>query len=89
MTAQSQAGATDVIRALSAAAAAARLYPDSSDIPRQAQERFAELERQYPEGADVPVPDTWGGWLIRPAEIEFWQASHDRRHIRHRYEPRG
>ena len=30
----------------------------------------------------------WQLYAIRPREIEFWQARHDRRHIRHRYAPR-
>ena len=30
----------------------------------------------------------WQLYAIRPREIEFWQARHDRRHIRHRYPPR-
>jgi pyridoxamine 5'-phosphate oxidase len=30
----------------------------------------------------------WQLYVIRPREIEFWQARHDRRHIRHRYAPR-
>ncbi|WP_346926025.1 pyridoxamine 5'-phosphate oxidase family protein [uncultured Arthrobacter sp.] len=27
----------------------------------------------------------WQLYAVRPREIEFWQARHDRRHIRHRY----
>ncbi|MGO4805827.1 pyridoxal 5'-phosphate synthase [Arthrobacter sp. 2MCAF15] len=30
----------------------------------------------------------WQLYALRPREIEFWQARHDRRHIRHRYAPR-
>lgn len=29
-------------------------------------------------------PD-WQLYAVRPREVEFWQARHDRRHIRHRY----
>ncbi len=29
----------------------------------------------------------WQLYAVRPREIEFWQARHDRRHIRHRYGP--
>jgi len=33
-------------------------------------------------------PD-WQLYAIRPAEIEFWQASHDGQHIRHKFGPDG
>ena len=39
------------------------------------------------ENADNENTD-WQLYAIRPREIEFWQARHDRRHIRHRYAPR-
>jgi pyridoxamine 5'-phosphate oxidase len=39
-------------------------------------------------GADGGKNPDWQLYAIRPREIEFWQARHDRRHIRHRYTPR-
>ncbi|MFY9634094.1 MAG: pyridoxine 5'-phosphate oxidase C-terminal domain-containing protein, partial [Cellulosimicrobium cellulans] len=33
-------------------------------------------------------PD-WQLYAVRPTELEFWQARHDRRHIRHRFGPDG
>lgn len=37
--------------------------------------RQQELEAKYPEGTTVPKPPHWGGFLLRPLAIEFWQAS--------------
>jgi pyridoxamine 5'-phosphate oxidase len=36
-------------------------------------------------GADATDNPDWQLYAIQPREIEFWQARHDRRHIRHRY----
>ncbi|MCB5282071.1 MULTISPECIES: pyridoxamine 5'-phosphate oxidase family protein [unclassified Arthrobacter] len=38
-------------------------------------------------GADGGENPDWQLYALRPREIEFWQARHDRRHIRHRYGP--
>jgi pyridoxamine 5'-phosphate oxidase len=38
-------------------------------------------------GADGSANPAWQLYAIRPRELEFWQARHDRRHIRHRYGP--
>ncbi|CAM3296253.1 Pyridoxine/pyridoxamine 5'-phosphate oxidase [Flavobacterium longum] len=47
-------------------------------------DRLAELEQVYP-GDDVPRPETWGGYLVRPLEVEFWQGRANRLHDRIRY----
>ena len=36
--------------------------------------------------ADGRVNPDWQLYALRPAEVEFWQASPDRHHIRHRYD---
>ena len=48
----------------------------------------AEVERfsaRYPAGTDVPRPPHWGGYGLRPTEVEFWQGRANRLHDRLRY----
>ncbi len=47
-------------------------------------EAVAELEREY-AGREVPRPDHWGGYRLRPQTYEFWQHRDDRLHDRLRY----
>lgn len=58
--------------------------PQSQPIPDRAwlAERFSELEERYGEDAEIPRPEHWGGYLIRPETIEFWQGRENRMHDR-------
>ena len=51
--------------------------------------RMKELEAQYPEGTNVPLPDAWGGYLIQVESIEFWQGRRSRLHDRLRFVKAG
>lgn len=49
--------------------------------------RLEEAGRRF-AGEPVPRPDGWGGYLLRPLEIEFWQGQVARLHDRFRYRRR-
>ena len=47
-------------------------------------QKFAEIKHKFEQG-DVPVPSFWGGFLVKPHQIEFWQGGEHRLHDRFMY----
>lgn len=59
----------------------------SQPIPsREAlEEKVSQMEKRF-EGVDeVPRPEKWGGFVIRPSSIEFWAGRRSRLHDRVRF----
>jgi len=48
------------------------------------EDAVKELQSQF-EGKEIPRPEFWGGYLVRPVSVEFWQGRANRLHDRIRY----
>ncbi|MGO1596167.1 MAG: pyridoxamine 5'-phosphate oxidase [Sphingobacterium sp.] len=55
-----------------------RVIADRKDL----EDRVAKVERDLKELDAVPCPDFWGGFLLKPTRMEFWQGRSNRLHDR-------
>lgn len=46
------------------------------------EQLYAAAEEKFASVDEVPMPDRWGGYLLSPERVEFWQGGSDRFHDR-------
>ena len=56
------------------------VLPSRNDL----EQRLQDLERKF-EGKEIPRPKFWGGYIVKPVEMEFWQGRANRLHDRIRF----
>lgn len=49
------------------------------------EQKVAEVSKRFEGVEEVPRPEKWGGYLIRPRSIEFWAGRRSRLHDRIRF----
>jgi pyridoxamine 5'-phosphate oxidase len=59
------------------------VIPDRRSLEARVEDAVAAF------GEDVPLPEHWGGYRLRPAVFEFWQHRENRLHDRLRYRRDG
>ncbi len=61
---------------------------NQSHILNNRSELFDQIEKfktKFPKQKNLPRPEYWSGWILKPNEIEFWKDGNDRIHERLKY----
>lgn len=58
--------------------------PQSQEIPDRAflEQKLTEIQQRFQDEKDLHRPDFWGGFILEPLRVEFWQGRKSRLHDR-------